>query len=80
MVSLAEPKTRFKPAAMNDELKTPPAEALALERFALIAKLQDLLRQGFPFSLALEQVSICPLRLPDGTQRVFAARTIEDWW
>jgi putative transposase len=80
MVWLAELNAGFKPAAMNDELKTPPAEALALERFALIAKLQDLLRQGFPFSLALEQVSICPLSLPDGTQRVFAARTIEDWW
>ena len=42
---------------MNDEPKTPPGEALALARFALIAKIQDLLRQGFPLSLALEQVS-----------------------
>jgi transposase InsO family protein len=65
---------------MNDEPNTPPAQALALERFALIAKLQDLLRQGFPLSLALEQVSTCPLTLPDGSQRVFARRTIEDWW
>lgn len=65
---------------MNDEPKTPPAEALALERFALIAKVQDLLRQGFPLSLALEQASTCPLTLPDASQRVFARRTIEDWW
>jgi transposase InsO family protein len=65
---------------MNDELKTPPGEALALARFALIAKIQDLLRQGFPLSLALEQVSICPLSLPDGSQRLFARRTLEDWW
>ncbi len=65
---------------MNDEPKTPPAEALALERFALIAKIQDLLRQGFPLSLALEQVSTCPLTLPDGSQRSFALRTLEDWW
>jgi len=64
---------------MNAEPKTPPAEALALARFALIAKLQDLLRQGFPLSLALEQVSSCPLTLPDGSQRVFAGRTVEDW-
>jgi len=65
---------------MNNEPKTPPAEALALARFALIAKIQDLLHQGFPLSLALEQVSLCPLILPDGSQRVFACRTIEDWW
>jgi putative transposase len=65
---------------MNHESKTPPGEALALARFALIAQIQDLLRQGFPLSLALEQVSRCPLILPEGTQRVFARRTVEDWW
>ena len=65
---------------MNDEPKTPPGEAFALARFALIAQIQDLLRQGFPLSLALEQVSRCPLSLPDGSQRVFALRTLEDWW
>ena len=42
-------------AAMNNEPKTPPSQALALERFALVAKIQDLLRQGFPLSMALEQ-------------------------
>jgi len=65
---------------MNHEPKTPPSEALALARFALIAKIQDLLRQGFPLSLALEQVSLCPLRLPNGTERLVALRTIQDWW
>ncbi len=65
---------------MNEEPKTPPGEAFALARFALIAQIQDLLRQGFPLSLALEQVSRCPLSLPDGSQRVFALRTLEDWW
>jgi putative transposase len=65
---------------MNDEPKTPPGEAFALARFALIAQIQDLLRQGFPLSLALEQASRCPLSLPDGSQRVFALRTLEDWW
>ena len=80
IVAWTEPNAGFTPAAMNDEPKTPPGEALALARFALIAKIQDLLRQGFPLSLALEQVSICPLTLPDGSQRVFALRTLEDWW
>lgn len=65
---------------MNEEPKTPPGEALALARFALIVQIQDLLRQGFPLSLALEQVSICPLRLPDGSERLIALRTLEDWW
>jgi putative transposase len=59
---------------------TPPGQALALERFACITHLQELLRQGFPLSLALEQVSLRPLTLPDGSQRLFARRTIEDWW
>ncbi len=72
IVTWTEPNAGFKPAAMNDEPKTPPGEALALARFALIAKIQDLLRQGFPLSLALEQVSICPVTLPDGSQRLFA--------
>jgi hypothetical protein len=65
---------------MNSEPKTPPSQALALERFALVAKIQDLLRQGFPLSVALEQTALSPVTLPDGTQRLFARRTIEDWW
>ena len=65
---------------MNCEPKTPPAQAIALERFALVAKIQDLLRQSFPLSVALEQVSASPVTLPDGRQRLFARRTIEDWW
>jgi len=80
MMTWTERKNRFTPAAMNDEPKTPPGEALALARFALIAKIQDLLRQGFPLSLALEQASICPLTLPEGSERVVALRTLEDWW
>ena len=65
---------------MNSEPKTPPSQALALERFALVAKIQDLLRQGFPLSVALEQTACCPVTLPSGTQRLFARRTVEDWW
>ncbi len=65
---------------MNTTSITPPAQALALERFALIAKIQDLLQQSFPLSVALQQVSCCPITLPNGTQRLVARRTIEDWW
>ena len=65
---------------MKNELPIPHAQALALERFALITQIQDLLRQGFPLSVALEQVSVRPLSLPDGSQRWYARRTLEDWW
>src|SRR6266550_8644033 len=58
----------------------PPAQALALERFTLIAKIQDALRQAIPLAVALDQVAACPLSLPDGRQRLYARRTIEDWW
>ena len=65
---------------MKNEPQTPHSQALALERFAFITQIQDLLRQGFPLSVALEQVSFRPMSLPDGTQRLCARRTIEDWW
>ena len=65
---------------MKNESTAPGSQALALERFASMTKIQDLLRQGFPLSLALEQVSCCPLTLPDGTQRTYGRRTLEDWW
>ena len=65
---------------MKNEPLVLPSPALALERFAFITQIQDLLRQGFPLSAALEQVSFRPLSLPDGTQRLCARRTIEDWW
>src|SRR5205814_5644482 len=71
---------RAKPALMKNEPQIPKSQALALERFAFITQIQDLLRQGFPLSVALEQVSFRPLNLPDGTQRLCARRTIEDWW
>src|SRR5260370_9379327 len=65
---------------MKNEPQNPQSQALALERFAFITQIQDLLRQGFPLSVALEQASFRPMRLPDGSQRLCARRTIEDWW
>jgi transposase InsO family protein len=65
---------------MKNEPHLSQSQALALERFAFITQIQDLLRQGFPLSVALEQVSFRPLSLPDGSQRWCARRTIEDWW
>src|SRR2546428_13528831 len=65
---------------MKNEPQIPQLQALALERFAFITQIQDFLRQGFPLSVALEQVSLRPMSLPDGRQRLWARRTIEDWW
>jgi len=42
---------------MKNESQIPQGQALALERFAFITQIQDLLRQGFPLSVALEQAS-----------------------
>jgi transposase len=65
---------------MKNEPQIPHSQAIALERFAFITQIQDLLGQDFPLSLALEQVSLRPMSLPDGSQRLWARRTIEDWW
>jgi transposase InsO family protein len=65
---------------MKNESQIPQGQALALERFAFITQIQDLLRQGFPLSVALEQASFRPMSLPDGGQRMCARRTIEDGW
>ena len=65
---------------MINEPTTPPAQAIALERYALIAQIQDRLHQGIPLAAALEQVASCPVTRPDGTQRLYARRTIEDWY
>jgi transposase InsO family protein len=65
---------------MKNEPTPPPAQAIALERYALIAQIQDRLHQGIPLAAALEQVACCPVTRPDGTQRFYARRTIEDWY
>jgi transposase InsO family protein len=56
------------------------SQALALERYALLSQIQELIRQGLPLSVALQQVSCTPITRADGTQRLYARRTIEDWW
>lgn len=65
---------------MKNEPAVPPAQAIALERYALIAQIQDRLHQGIPLAAALEQVACSPVTRPDGTQRLYARRTLEDWY
>lgn len=64
-------------------MKTPsqdPAEAIALFRFGLIGKVQDLLQQPAPLKTALEHVAASSHLGPDGRERRVCARTLEDWW
>lgn len=64
-------------------MKTPsqdPAEAIALFRFGLIGKVQDLLQQPAPLKTALETVASTLHLGPDGRERRVSARTLEDWW
>ena len=57
------------------------AEALALARFSLISKVQELLAQQVPLKIALEKVASCAtLAVPDGSSQPVAVRTLEDWW
>lgn len=57
------------------------AEAVALARYALISKLQELLRQSVPLRLALETVASSSTRpTGEGTSAPVAVRTLEDWW
>lgn len=56
------------------------AQALALQRFTLVSKVQDLVHQRLPLRTALETVARTPVQGPDGLEFVIAIRTLEDWW
>jgi putative transposase len=65
---------------MNENASSPRAEALALARFSLISRLQELLRQPVSLKVALDTVSAdCVLEL-NGQSRPVPRRTLEDWW
>ena len=54
---------------------------MALARFSLISKVQELLAQSVPLKVALETVaSSSALADPQGSPHPVARRTLEDWW
>lgn len=55
-------------------------EAAALARFALITKIEDYLRQGASLVRALHWSAAVPVNEPNGLERYYAPRTLEDWW
>jgi putative transposase len=66
---------------MNAKPSPSGAEAVALVRFSLISKIQELLAQSVPLKVALETVaSSSSLAQPQGSARPVAVRTLEDWW
>ena len=64
-------------AVMNTIPDTPNAEAIALRRFQLITKVQELVTQGAPLSLALGTIAHQTLQDVRGP---VATRTLEDWF
>jgi transposase InsO family protein len=66
---------------MNSSSSDPRAEAVALARFSLISKVQELLAQHVPLKIALETVaSSSAVASPEGVSQTVAVRTLEDWW
>jgi putative transposase len=66
---------------MNNPSPPSRAEAVALARFSLISKVQELLAQPVPLKIALETVaSSSRLAAAQGSSPPVAVRTLEDWW
>jgi transposase InsO family protein len=66
---------------MNSTSSPDRAQALALARFSLISKVQELVAQQVPLRIALEQAaSSSALAAPEGSSQPVAVRTLEDWW
>jgi putative transposase len=56
-------------------------EHLALQRWGLVSQVQDLLRQHWPLSAALEHIAAsCPLQPQNSHPVSVAKRTLEDWY
>ena len=65
---------------MQEKLSLNSAEALALQRFGLLTKIQDAFNQGIPLAQALLLAAAVPIQRADGSTRKFSVRTLEDWW
>lgn len=65
---------------MNSNASTSRAEATALARFALISKIQELLRTPVPLQTALVTVASSAVLEREGQSRPVPRRTLEDWW
>ena len=56
-------------------------QQIGLQRWGLVSQVQELLRQHWPLSAALEQVaSTCPYQCDESHRSFVAKRTLEDWY
>lgn len=66
---------------MKNEGFNRPEESVALRRFAYVSKIEELLRQDYQLSRALEEAACNPPPDPEGQQgRLHSPSTLEDWW
>ena len=65
---------------MNSNASTSRAQAVALARFALISRMQELLRTPVPLKMALDTVVSASMLELDGQSKPVPRRTLEDWW
>ncbi len=65
---------------MKINASTSRAEAVALARFSLISRIQELLRTPVPLNVALDTVVAGSVLELEGASRPVPRRTLEDWW
>jgi transposase InsO family protein len=65
---------------MKTNASTSRAEAVALARFGLISRIQELLRTPVPLKVALDTVVTGSVLELEGASRPVPRRTLEDWW
>ncbi len=66
---------------MNSNSSPEGAQTVALARFSLVSRVQELVAQQVPLKIALEKVASCSsTSAPDGSGQPVAVRTLEDWW
>ena len=65
---------------MKTNASTSRAQAVALARFSLISRIQELLRTPVPLNVALDTVVAGSVLELEGASRSVPRRTLEDWW
>lgn len=65
---------------MNSPTHESRAEAVALARFSLISRIQELVRTPVPLKVALDTVASSSVLELEGQSHPVARRTLEDWW
>lgn len=65
---------------MNSPSSESRAQAIALARFSLISRIEELVRTPVPLKVALDTVASSAVLELNGQSHPVARRTLEDWW